>query len=721
MSAQGGNTTSGNGPSAGATTAFRPTSPKHGGVEQVGPDTFAAWTGGKPMADWSGLVNPTPSTIAPNQYRGTSVASRAKSQAYRVMGMDTKFARNGNLLTFQKKVMKHFIQYGLDAITYLTDPTDPTNVVSVLEAHSRFNLARASKQANALMTAEFDSYDIENVSDAKDYLLNSITPDLEIQLYQNCKEDESFISFWLNLVHIVKSVSVNRFDKIKDRIKSRKIADYASENIEDLVTDYLTDWQELHDAEQYDPNLTLKMVSSIMEAANEDYRFQFRSIKEELNKKLLDVNHLDYGKAHMEMVKDNLNVQSILKKAKQGYRDMLDDGKWPAAENATDSKAMNKNYGKVNMTSENLLEKAMHKLTEAMTKSNDYKKKGFRREKGKGKEDKSKGDRKPNSRNKSARNNPGKKNSSPIYQPPKPGTGEIKFFDETKRYWCGHCKRWTLTHGTDSHKGKEELKNGSETKSAGMARVSFDLHPSAFMTCGPVPKSNASWINKILKMLLIVSFGVHMWAFCEWNTIRTLIEPMINMGSGCATILSKLLHPLYSTVSSIVLGVLSNIAYELYTSMSWIWVITTVMSGGIGFGTAAYIYKMCPNPKTRYRSGTNFQKRVMRATKPKHAGRLSRSRRSRVSPLKPSMVAPNAKHDTRFANISRTNRYEKPSRVAIVKLKLEIAGLEQKINHYEAQLKLWKRELSAKKSKLTHLENKNGFASNKHRRMASGT
>ena len=99
MSAQGGNTTSGNGPSAGATAAFRPTSPKHGGVEQVGPDTFAAWTGGKPMADWSGLVNPTPSTIAPNQYRGTSVASRAKSQAYRVMGMDTKFARNGNLLT----------------------------------------------------------------------------------------------------------------------------------------------------------------------------------------------------------------------------------------------------------------------------------------------------------------------------------------------------------------------------------------------------------------------------------------------------------------------------------------------------------------------------------------------------------------------------------------------------------------------------------------------
>ena len=70
------------------------------------------------------------------------------------------------------------------------------------------------------MGSNYDKYDHENVCNARRFLLNSVSEDLETQLYEACVETDSFIKYWLNLAHIVKSVSINRFDKVKDRIKA---------------------------------------------------------------------------------------------------------------------------------------------------------------------------------------------------------------------------------------------------------------------------------------------------------------------------------------------------------------------------------------------------------------------------------------------------------------------------------------------------------------------
>ena len=109
-------------PKSGLTT-FKPKPPRFGGLKRVSTDTWAAWTGGKPDADWTGLENPIPSSIDPNQFRVTSISSRAKSKAYRVQGLPKKFSRTGDLQVFQKKVWKHLVEHGLDTITYMTDPT----------------------------------------------------------------------------------------------------------------------------------------------------------------------------------------------------------------------------------------------------------------------------------------------------------------------------------------------------------------------------------------------------------------------------------------------------------------------------------------------------------------------------------------------------------------------------------------------------------------------
>ena len=196
-------------------TPFMPPKPKFGDIEKTGTDVWAAWTGGKPNGAWTGLQDPKPAAIGPNQYRPMSIASQAKALAYRVQGLETKFSRTSDLQTFEKKIMKHLVQYGLDTITYMPDPTDKetkeekAKVVSVITDHARFNLKQGVKKANEIMEKHFDAYDIANVRDAKEFLLNSIDADLETQLYENCTDEDSFCAYWFNLIHIVRSVSID--------------------------------------------------------------------------------------------------------------------------------------------------------------------------------------------------------------------------------------------------------------------------------------------------------------------------------------------------------------------------------------------------------------------------------------------------------------------------------------------------------------------------------
>ena len=146
-------------------------------------------------------------------------------------------------------------------------------------------------------------------------------------------------------------IALSRISLIKDRIKSRSIKDYSGENVESITSAFRGDWEELHGAGMYDQNLTMSMLNRIMEAggsSNEDFRFPLRNLKEKLEKKLLSIRHMSYHDAHTKMVKDDLDVESVLKEAKDQYSKLFDDKKWPAASHAKDSKAMSQSYGSMN-------------------------------------------------------------------------------------------------------------------------------------------------------------------------------------------------------------------------------------------------------------------------------------------------------------------------------------------------------------------------------------
>ena len=117
--------TQGAGGSAG--NSYKPKKPKFGGISQTGPDSYSAWTGGKPKSSWLELEK-QPTSIRPNQYRPTNITGQAKSQAYRRQGLKTEFTREKDLQTFENDVMKHVEDFGMDTITYIPDPADATKL-----------------------------------------------------------------------------------------------------------------------------------------------------------------------------------------------------------------------------------------------------------------------------------------------------------------------------------------------------------------------------------------------------------------------------------------------------------------------------------------------------------------------------------------------------------------------------------------------------------------
>ena len=639
-----------------ANAAFMPVQPKFGGLSQVDATTWVAWTGGAPKADWTSLQDPSPSFIEPNQYRPSSITSQAKGQKYRVQGLDTKFTRDSDLMTFQRNVMQHLTMHGLDTIAYLKDPITKTEVVPIVNDHGRFTLLEGVTLSNATKSAHFDQYDLSNDRDASRFLINSLDEELQTQMHENCNKDDTFVTHWLNLINIIRSVSIDRFDGIKARIKKRAVSDYRHENIEEMATDYTNDWKELHGAAMHDQNLTMTMLNSILEAGgqnNEDFRHPLRNLKERLEAKLLEIRHLDYVAAHLSMVNDGLDVKSVLKFTKEKYRKLYDQSRWPPAQHAKDSKALNPNYGKANKAvadNQSLRSRIVNALIQTITGEKDVSDDECLNcgKKGHWAKDcplKKKRNKRGNQGGKSGKRSNGRSSNRPKSTkppPPKPGESEIKTINGKKMHWCQKCDRWTVSHGTENHKSKEELQAEKGGK-ASVARLSYDLHPSAHKLTVRDPAAPPIW-------MLFLKFFLGM----------------------------------------IMLGLALPVLYDLAKSMIanvGLREILVFMSGSISASLLRSLDKQVVPRNVRYRSGPNFLKKVRRRYyKPRPSSRRFKAPRPCTAKGCHDLSHRSVECAPRFRNLGRPARYERPQSGTIRQMRMRIGELEGEVNRLNRRL-----------------------------------
>ena len=673
---------------------FKPDKPKFGDIVETESDRWVPWVGGAPAADWSGLSDVTPISITATRFRPTRISDSTKCMTYRTKGMETPFKRGDDLLVFSKKVKDHLESYGLDTVSYLPNPADPSQVVSVVENHNLFELKDGGKQGNTIKETHFDMYSHADDREAKKFLLNSVDKDLEVQLYQNCDDEDSFVTMWLNLVYLVRSVSMSRFQAIEERLKRRKITEYAGENVESLATDYHNDYEELNSGRMYDHKLTLHMLNAFMKGCGtgdhvEDFRSPLRTIRDQLDEKLLAIRHMSYDDQHKAMQEAGLDVKEVLRRVKSKYRTLLENKMWPAAVHARDSKGLHRTYGRVHKAEANALVKGDPKAFEP--KWTMVKKKGNKPSKPSGKP--------KSNRNNGRRSNSkkGKKDHPANAPPPGPGESEIKYTDGEKRYWCAKCNRWTLSHTTEQHKSKEALKaDGPARPSAGMARVSFDMHPTINMAIARIPQAvnpvNTSSIRTIRYAGILV--------------MTLVLGVILYLGSRGATKVPEIatnpgwyLDWSFDAPARLALHLLT------FVTQNGPMLFAGLMSGVLGFGTATYVYKSVKpkEVKTRVRRGKAAVKQARRWWKAQHKVGSRRSFvRSRVAV--PERDRLDLVHADRFRNLARPLRYEAPIHRRIRLLKKLIDDLDEEIRSLRRLLQMKEDTRSRYKKELLRLK-----------------
>jgi hypothetical protein len=213
-----------------------------GGLIQVSHSDWCAWTGGKPKADWSGLD--TRAVQYPNddfQYRPTSPGSSQKSTSHHERGMDIKFKRDDHLLDFLDIVDSYLRRTGMDSISYLVDPTNPTITVSVVQQFSKFELQEGISTSRDLCKTKYDRYDRNNDDSARNWQLNSIDEGLKKDIVDRLHPDDGFVSHWLQLIHLVQSTSFNRFEGIEREIENNlTVFKFPGQSIKDFASAFLT-------------------------------------------------------------------------------------------------------------------------------------------------------------------------------------------------------------------------------------------------------------------------------------------------------------------------------------------------------------------------------------------------------------------------------------------------------------------------------------------------
>lgn len=91
--------------------------------------------GGKPNTDRTGLDLNQSYKSTLYHYRKAEMTFDIKGYCVRSTGLSEKFNSTSDVLRFQGQVWKHLCAHGLETITYRQDPTNPEEVLDVVNSY----------------------------------------------------------------------------------------------------------------------------------------------------------------------------------------------------------------------------------------------------------------------------------------------------------------------------------------------------------------------------------------------------------------------------------------------------------------------------------------------------------------------------------------------------------------------------------------------------------
>ena len=223
----------------------KPANPVMGTTEETypGSESYYYAFGGAPKGDWSGIKDPSARLVSDMCCRPTDRVSGQKGTIARQKGLEAKYSQGVKLSDFQKQVMDHLKDFGLDTVSYLPDPQGNSrslDVLSVVSHHARFtgNMEKSIQSCKDIST-KYDPWDKRHDNEAVKFLMNSLDTSVKEGFDSFQEEGDTFTATWLKPIHYLITTSSKTYDELKDRIRKKKPQQYAGQNISKMSQDYL--------------------------------------------------------------------------------------------------------------------------------------------------------------------------------------------------------------------------------------------------------------------------------------------------------------------------------------------------------------------------------------------------------------------------------------------------------------------------------------------------
>ena len=429
--------------------------------------TYEPWTGGKPKADWSGLVADAGKVPLPTQLRpvGSKAATALIKRSEGIFAdAKSKFKSKGDLDYFCRSLHQFFKMHGMDTISYRKDPQDTTKMISVFTDYPCLSSTVVKSQTEWIRSC-YDDYDKQNDDSARECFLNSLSDSLKKEIQTKTKPDDLFVDVFVTFVENERPLSGNLYASMEKKVLSLHISKYQGANVKAMATSTREMIQELVRARAWDSvkNTTLCRIFATASANNPEYTNPMYHLLDKVKCEVLKIINMTNVQKLEHMIEVKASHDDILNTATDLYNEQTIEGmeRWPAMINSRDLKAPTALLSQI----------PDRENGNGRRRTNKHKDKFNRQSKG-GKQGKHKG---PSPSDKPAK----MVNGQPVY--------EKKFFGRLHQ-WCAKCNRWTTSHSTATHVGKKDLQAQRQCEKDG--------------TCPPATTSSGRFANQATSYLI---------------------------------------------------------------------------------------------------------------------------------------------------------------------------------------------------------------------------